>query len=227
MIEVSAYPIFCKKLLFEKTMIKHPRTQEEWAEILKETTLGMVGIGNVLSVTLPLRIYPDPILTKVSTKVRNGEFKTATLALLCEKMHYTMFVNNGIGLSAVQVGELKRIITMKIPETIIEDEKEYDVSRPYNFINPEIRETVAERFAFSEGCLSVPGYYEDRERSNAILLRYQTIHGDVEVHWFEGLEAFVIQHEIDHLDGKLFIDDLSPLKKERVRKKIEKTLRRQ
>ena len=207
------------------TLIRHPRTYEEFGEVRKEltTTDGMVGMGHLLSASLPLRVYPDPILSKISEPVE--EFDTDELGLLCEHMHITMFYNDGVGLSAVQVGQLKRIITMKFPETIVEDGKTYDVSRPYNFINPEIRETVTKRFKFHEGCLSVPNYFEDRERSDAILLRYQTIHGDAEVHWFEGEEAFCIQHEIDHLDGKLFIDDLSPLKKQLVRRKITKTLK--
>ncbi len=205
-------------------MIKHPRSQDEWKEVRKELTVNGVGMGTVLSSSIPLHIYPDPILTKISEPVE--EFGTDELSLLCEQMHVTMFYSDGIGLSAVQVGKLKRIITMKIPETVIENGKEYDVGRPYNFINPEIRETTTNMYKFSEGCLSVPGYYEDRERANSILLRFETIHGDVLIKWFDGLEAFVIQHEMDHLEGKLFIDDLSPLKKDRVRKKIEKTLRR-
>lgn len=206
-------------------MIKHPRTATDWAEVRDELTTvdGMVGMGTLLSSTLPLRVYPDPILQKISEPVE--EFNDE-LGLLCEKMHITMFYNDGIGLSAVQVGELKRVITMKIPETLEENGKIYDTARPYNFINPEIREATTNTYKFSEGCLSVPGYYEDRERPNAILLRFETIRGKAIVAWFEGMEAFVIQHEMDHLEGKLFIDDLSPLKKDRVRKKIEKTLRR-
>ena len=206
-------------------MIKHPRTSEEWKEVREETCLEMVGAGYLLSSALELKIYPDPFLKKISEEVREDEFKTDELALLCEQMHVTIFFQNGIGLSAVQVGELKRIITMKIPETITEDGKEYDVSRPYNFINPEILESSG-TFVFSEGCLSVPGYYEDRERANKILLRFRTIHGDQLEEEFEELEAFCIQQEVDHLDGKLFVDDLSPLKKERVRKKIKNSLRR-
>ncbi|KKN35048.1 hypothetical protein LCGC14_0787590 [marine sediment metagenome] len=205
------------------TMIKHPRTQEEWGEVLRETTLEGVGAGNLVSSGWQLLTYPDPFLTKVSEPVTEFDYDLATI---CEKMHSTMFYRDGIGLSAVQAGILKRIITMKIPETIEENGKTYDTARPYNFINPEIRESVTKRFSFSEGCLSVPGYFENRERSDAVLLRYETIHGDVKVNWFDGLEAFVIQHEIDHLDGKLFIDDLSPLKKKRIGKKIQKTLRK-
>ena len=204
-------------------MIRHPRTATEWKEVLQETTLEGVGAGNLVSSGYQLLIYPDSFLNKISEPVTEFDSELATI---CEQMHVTMFYKRGLGLSAVQVGLLQQIVTMKIPETVTENDKEFDVSRPYNFINPEIRESVTERFMFSEGCLSVPGYYEDRERSNAILLRYQTIHGDVEIHWFEGLEAFVIQHEIDHLEGKIFVDELSPLKKGRVRTKIQKTLRR-
>lgn len=206
-------------------MIRHPRTTKEWKEVLQETTLEGVGAGNLVSSGYQLLIYPDKFLSKVSVPLKTFD---SDLATVCEQMHATMFKHIGIGLSAVQIGLPIQIITMKIPEVVFESEvgSKYDVSRPYNFINPEIRESVTERFKFSEGCLSVPGYYEDRERSNAILLRYQTIHGDVEIHWFEGLEAFVIQHEIDHLEGKIFVDNLSPLKKGRVRKKIQKTLRR-
>lgn len=206
-------------------MIKKPRTAAEWEEVLKETTIELLGVGNLLSSTLPLRVFPDKILTQVSQRVSDEEFGQ-DLAQLCEEMHVTMFYNNGIGLSAVQVGELKRIITMKIPETIEENGQINDISRPYNFINPEIVDTSCGTFSFSEGCLSVPGYFEDRDRPNKIKLKFQTIHGDQMLESFEGIEAFVIQHELDHLNGKLFIDDLSPLKKNRIRKKIEKTLRK-
>ena len=206
-------------------MIKHPRTKEEWADVYNETTINMVGAGMLMSTTLPLRVYPDSFLTKVSESVTQSEFGSDELALLCEQMHATMFFNHGVGLSAVQVGVLKRIVTMKIPEEIEQDGQIFDAGRPYNFINPEIIESDGV-FQFQEGCLSVPGYYEDRERANRIVLRFQTIHGDRLEEEFTGLEAFCIQHELDHLDGKLFIDDLSPLKKQRVRTKIQKTLRR-
>jgi peptide deformylase len=125
-----------------------------------------------------------------------------------------MLESNGAGLSAVQVGVLKQIIVVDVGEG------------RHDIINPEIRETTTKPFKFSEGCLSVPNYYENRERPESILLRYETAKGEPFVKWFSGLEAFCIQHEMDHLEGKLFIDDLSPLKKERIRKKIEKSLRR-
>ena len=160
---------------------------------------------------MKLLYYPDPILTQVSEPVT--EFGDE-LDAFCEDLFRVAAMNDGVGLSAIQVGVPKRIIII-IERGMIAK----------TLINPEIRETVTERFKFSEGCLSVPGYFEDRERSNSILVRAQTTQGEPVVRWFDGLSAFCIQHEMEHLDGKLFIDDLSPLKKQLVRKKIAKTLK--
>jgi len=164
--------------------------------------------------TLRIRVYPDPILTRVSKPVT--DFDNPALATLCLDLLRTMEVNAGIGLSAVQVGVLKRIIVMRVPNVS---------AQSYHFINPEILERSEEMFTFSEGCLSVPGFFDDRERHKKIKLQYQDVMGIVKVQEFEDIEAFCIQHEMDHLEGKLFIDDFSPLKKDRVRKKISKTLR--
>ncbi len=164
---------------------------------------------------MKLLYYPDPILTQVSEPVTVFD---QSLITFCDDLHATMKENDGMGLSAVQVGVLKQIIAMNIGQ-----------DRYYTFVNPEIRETTTgdgNILKFSEGCLSVPGYYEDRERSSGVLLRYETENGAPVVKWFEGLEAFCIQHEMEHLDGKLFIDDLSPLKKQLIRRKIAKTLKR-
>ncbi len=154
--------------------------------------------------------YPNRILTQVCKPINNYD---SDLATFCDEMYELMLEHDGVGLSAVQVGVLKRIIVI-------------DVIGRRVIINPEIRETTTKPFKFSEGCLSVPNYFEDRERPESILLRYETPYKEVIVTWISGLEAFCIQHEMDHLEGKLFIDDLSPLKKDRVRKKIEKMLRR-
>ena len=159
-----------------------------------------------------LRVYPDPILTQKSEPVT--EFGPE-LESLCLEMFEIMYSCNGVCLSAVQVGELRRVIVMQVPG-----------NDPQVFVNPEIREDVIKRFSYSEGCLSVPNYFEDRERSESILLHWDTLKGEHKFHWFSGLEAFCIQHEMDHLEGKLFIDDLSPLKKTRVRDKINKFVRR-
>jgi peptide deformylase len=156
--------------------------------------------------------YPNPILTQISEPVTEFDDE---LKDFCSELYDIMIKNDGVGLSAVQVGVLKRIIVMQAPEELA-----------HAFINPEIIERARGMFVYSEGCLSVPGFYDDRARNVGIRLRYQTPTGETVEKWFEELESFVIQHEMDHLEGKLFIDDLSPLKKDRVRKKIEKTLRR-
>lgn len=156
--------------------------------------------------------YPNPILTRVSEPVTEFDDE---LKEFCHEMADTMEEGGGIGLSAVQVGVLKRIITMHVPGELA-----------HALINPEIIERSRGVFQFSEGCLSVPGYFEDRVRNVGVTVRYQTLSGDEVEKWFEDLGAFCIQHEMDHLEGKLFIDDLSPLKKNRIRKKIEKTLRK-
>ena len=161
---------------------------------------------------MKLLYYPDPILTQVSEPVTVFD---GVLEAVCEEMHRVVEMNDGIGLSAIQIGVPIRVI-VTVDRGMI----------PSTFVNPEIRETVTKRFKFSEGCLSVPGYFEDRERSESILLRYETVNRAPVIKWFTGLEAFCIQHEMEHLDGKLFIDDLSPLKKQLVRRKIAKTLKR-
>lgn len=173
---------------------------------------------------MKLRVYPDPILTQVSEPVT--EFGD-DLKTFCEELHTVMIESGGVGLSAVQVGELKRIVVMDVAEAARQKGNEFAPERKFTFINPQIAIWSEEKFEYAEGCLSVPGYYEERERSKAILLEYQTVFGEEKDEWFYDLEAFCIQHELDHLEGRLFIDDLSPLKKQRVRKKIEKTLRRQ
>ena len=166
---------------------------------------------------MELRVYPDPILTQVSEPVTEFDKPPydGGLLTLCADMIQTMRDHNGAGLSAVQVGVLQRIVVMEIPG-----------NDPHIFINPEIRDSVIKRFKYSEGCLSVPSFFDDRERSESVLLHWDTPTGEHKFHWFSGIEAFCIQHEMDHLDGKLFIDDLSPLKKDRIRKKIEKKMRR-
>ena len=160
---------------------------------------------------MKLRIFPDPILREVSEPVT--EFGDG-LDSLCLDMLDVMLKNNGSGLSAVQVGVLKRIVVMHWPG-----------GYKFTLINPEIVDHKEKTFAFSEGCLSVPGYFEERERYKDILVKYQCVEGKTYERPFTDEEAFCLQHEIDHLDGKLFIDDLSPLKKDRVRVKIKKTLR--
>ncbi len=154
----------------------------------------------------PLKIYPDPILHEVSKPV--FAFGSA-LEELVDDMFVTMELANGVGLSAVQIGVLKRVIIVS----------------EIAMINPEITEASIGEQLVSEGCLSVPGVYEERKRAKTIHLRYQCVSGQEYEFDFSGMAAFCIQHEIDHLDGRVFIDDLSPLKKRRARSKITKTVR--
>ncbi len=156
--------------------------------------------------------YPDPRLRIRAAPVGAVD---APLRELIDDMLETMYAANGIGLAATQVEVHRRLLV-----TDVSDSR----SEPRVFINPEIlsREGTA---ISQEGCLSVPGYYDEVERAERIRVRAQGRDGE----WFEenleGLLAICIQHEIDHLDGKLFVDYLSEMKRQRVRKKIEKDRR--
>lgn len=158
---------------------------------------------------LPILKYPNPTLHEISTPVT--EFGPE-LAEFGKALLLTMKQGKGIGLAAPQVGILKRIIAVWISE-----------QHPLVFFNPEIVSSSKEVFPFSEGCLSVPGYFEDRTRAKNIKLKFQDNLGTQHEGEFQDLYAFCIQHEIDHLNGKVFIDDLSELKKERIKKKIKKS----
>jgi peptide deformylase len=130
-------------------------------------------------------------------------------------MLYTMLSSNGIGLAAPQVGILQRLITIQI-----------EPNKPLVLINPEIVEASEELFVFNEGCLSVPGYFEDRKRPARIVVKFQDEVGNHKEFEFRDLYAFCIQHEIDHLNGKVFVDGLSSLKTMRIKAKIKKYLKR-
>lgn len=131
-------------------------------------------------------------------------------------MFATMAVNKGIGLAAPQVGIFKKIITIRIEDTV-----------PLILINPQVVEKSTETFQWEEGCLSVPGYFERRRRPSHIVVQYQDINGGVHEVEFRELYAFAVQHEIDHLEGKLFIDGASNFKWDRIKNKIRKYLSKQ
>jgi len=158
--------------------------------------------------------FPDPRLRKqaVPVDVVDDELRT-----LVDDMLETMYAAPGIGLAATQVDVHRRLLVADVSS---------DTSEPHVFINPEILEkdgvTVTE-----EGCLSVPGYYEEVKRADHIRVRYLDREGQECEGEFEGLLAVCIQHEIDHLDGKLFVDYLSEAKRSRIRKKLEKERRHQ
>jgi len=139
------------------------------------------------------------------------------LRTLIDAMFETMYAAPGIGLAATQVDVHKRLLITDIST---------DKSEPYALINPEILQKDGV-LVTDEGCLSVPGYYEEVERAEHIRVRFLDRQGDAQEMDVEGLLAVCIQHEIDHLDGKLFVDYLSEAKRQRIRKKLEKDRRLQ
>jgi peptide deformylase len=130
-------------------------------------------------------------------------------------MFETMYDAPGIGLAAIQVGEPRRIVTMDLA-------KKDEPKEPQVFINPEIVSHSGEKNTHEEGCLSIPEYYEEVERPAAVKLRYLDLDGKPHEVEADGLLATCIQHEIDHLNGVLFIDHISKLKRDRVIKKFTK-----
>jgi peptide deformylase len=160
---------------------------------------------------LDILTYPDPRLRTVAKKVEEFD---KSLQDLSENMLYTMYEADGIGLAASQVDVHIRLIVMDISET--RDE-------PLIFVNPEV-EILENKshFSFKEGCLSVPGFYEEISRPDKIKLSWQDVDGKSHTSFPEGLLTVCIQHEIDHLEGKLMVDYVSRLKRERLKKKAAK-----
>lgn len=160
----------------------------------------------------PILHFPDERLTLLSKPV---EAVIDEIRQLIDDMFETMYEAPGIGLAAPQINVQLRVIVVDISE---------DASAPQAFINPELLEVRGVE-QMEEGCLSVPGIYENVERADWIRVRALDRNGESFEQEFSGLEAVCIQHEIDHLDGKLFVDYLSNLKRQRIRKKLEKQRR--
>jgi peptide deformylase len=160
----------------------------------------------------PILQLPEPVLRRVSTPVAKIDDE---IKRLIKDMFETMYDAPGIGLAAVQIGVPKRVVT--IDATRGEEEK-----NPMVFINPEIVSSSDEKDVKEEGCLSIAEYYEEVERPSAVTVRYMDEKGKTKEIEAEGLLARALQHEIDHLNGVLFIDHLSKLKRDRVTKKFTK-----
>ena len=157
-------------------------------------------------------ILPDKQLRLVSKPVATVD---AAIRALADDMLETMYDAPGIGLAAIQIGEPLRLVTMDLS-------KKDDEKAPQVFINPEITWSSEEMNLHEEGCLSIPEYYEEVERPAAVRLKYLDIDGKAHEVEADGLFATCIQHEIDHLNGVLFIDYISKLKRDRVIKKYTK-----
>ena len=169
------------------------------------------GVSEIMA-KLKILEFPDPRLRTKAVPVENVD---DALRALIDNMFETMYDAPGIGLAATQVDVHQRLLVADVTP---------DKSDPHVLINPEILEkdgvTVTD-----EGCLSVPGYYEEVERAQHIRVRFLDRNGDSQEMEAEGLLAVCIQHEMDHLDGKLFVDYLSETKRQRISKKLEKESR--
>ncbi len=164
----------------------------------------------------PILTVPDPILKLVSKPV---DAVTDETRKLMDDMLETMYAAPGIGLAAVQIGEPVRVIVMDLA-------REDEPKAPRYFVNPEILESNDELQAYEEGCLSVPDYYDEVERPKRVKLRYLNYQGEQIEEWAEGMYAVCIQHEMDHLQGTLFIDHLSRLKRSYAINKVKKAKKR-
>ncbi len=160
----------------------------------------------------PLIILPDPILRQVSKPIEtmDGEVKK-----LADDMLETMYDAPGIGLAAIQIGVARRMLVLDVS-------KDGEDKKPLVFINPEIVASSDARSVYEEGCLSIPDYYAEVERPAGITVKHLDRDGKEQLMEADGLLATCLQHEIDHLNGVLFIDHISKLKREMVIRKFTK-----
>jgi peptide deformylase len=159
--------------------------------------------------------FPDP---RLRTKAKPVEIVSDAHRTLIANMLETMYAAPGIGLAATQVNVHERILVIDVSD---------NKDQPRVFINPSIEVLDPATADYDEGCLSVPGFYDTITRPQRIRVNAVDEHGKAFSEELEGLLAICLQHEMDHLEGKLFVDYLSPLKRNRIRKKLEKTHREQ
>jgi peptide deformylase len=159
---------------------------------------------------------PDKRLRLVSEPVKRID---AGIRKLVEDLFETMYDAPGIGLAAIQIGVPKRVVTMDLS-------KKDEQHQPLVFLNPEVTWTSAEKTTYEEGCLSIPEYYEEVERPAQVKVKYLGLDGSEHEIEASGLLATCLQHEIDHINGVLFIDYISKLKRDRIIKKFAKAARK-
>ncbi|WP_106639371.1 peptide deformylase [Allosphingosinicella vermicomposti] len=167
---------------------------------------------------LPIIETPDPLLRQISSSVEDVTDETRALV---KDMIETMYAAHGIGLAAIQVGVPKRLLVIDLQEP--EEEGGEPVKKPMVFINPEILSESEELQVYNEGCLSVPEQYAEVERPERIRARWQDEHGATHEEELDGLLGICLQHEMDHLNGVLFIDHLSRMKRDMLLKKLAKS----
>jgi peptide deformylase len=161
-------------------------------------------------------IHPDPRLKKVCDAVPDID---DSLRLLADDMLQTMYEAPGIGLAAPQIGITKRLIVLDCVK------EEGEALRPLAMFNPEVLESSDEKSTYEEGCLSIPDQYAEVERPSEVTVGWMDRDGTARRETFSGLWATCVQHEIDHLNGVLFIDYLKPLKRQLITRKMQKLKR--
>jgi peptide deformylase len=172
----------------------------------------------MVSMIRPILIHPDPRLKKVA---RNVADVTEDLRKLADEMLSSMYAAPGIGLAAPQVGINDRLI-------VLDCEKDDDATpRPLVMFNPIVTAKSDELNTYEEGCLSIPDQYADVTRPSDVTVSWMDQNGNAQSETFDGLWATCVQHEIDHLDGILFIDYLKPLKRQMITRKMQKLKREQ
>ena len=155
--------------------------------------------------------FPDPKLREVAKEVTNFD---SNLKQLADDLLDTMYEFKGIGLAAIQIGVRKRIIVADISE---------ERQEPHIFVNPKIKVlNENKKGGYDEGCLSIPGFYEEVIRPTQVEISFQNLSGENKKIIPEGLLGVVVQHETDHLDGKLMVDYISSVKRQRIRSKLLK-----
>ncbi|WP_035250400.1 peptide deformylase [Actibacterium atlanticum] len=164
----------------------------------------------------PILIHPDPRLKKVCEPVDDI---TPELRKLADDMLETMYDAPGVGLAAPQIGILKRLIVLDCVK------EEGEAPKPVAMFNPEITWESDEISTYEEGCLSIPEQYADVDRPAIVKARWLDVDGKVQEEQFDGLWATCVQHEIDHLNGKLFIDYLGSMKRQMITRKMQKLKR--
>ena len=161
---------------------------------------------------LNILIFPDSRLRTVAKSVQSIDDSVKSLA---QDMLQTMYEGSGIGLAATQVNVHKRVIVIDISE---------DKTKPIILINPKITKVIDKaKKVYAEGCLSVPGFYEELERPSSVEVSYKNLEGEEKTLLANDLLSVVVQHEMDHLDGKMMVDAISNIKREMIRKKLSKS----
>lgn len=161
----------------------------------------------------PIVLYGDPVLKKKAKDIAHGD---ETVKEFVANMYDTMYAAQGVGLAAPQIGHSLRLFV--IDTTPMEEEEEEGLKMA--FINPVMIEELGEEWLFEEGCLSIPGIRADVNRKSTITIKYFDENWDEHTETFDGMKARVIQHEYDHIEGKLFTDYLTPFKKRLIKGKL-------